>query len=178
MLVVPRFRGRAVIAKTAQMTQNAPSEEFGAYILAAGEEIRTRLLQEQESWAARHITLLAPASSSFDSLVNSIPKVGNTDVSSWAKFVAALFQTFQWRVDSGLAVFQPNSCVGTTSPTAPPANHGTLRQGGELSAYAVLQWGWFVKNSWRRSTGIVSDRADLRDLARTLAELILGEAFV
>lgn len=178
ILVVPRFRGRAVIAKTAQMTPNAPSDEFGAQILAAGEEIRTRLLQEQESWAARHITLLAPASSSFNSLVNSIPKVGNTDVSSWAKFVAALFQTFQWSVDSGLAVFQPNSCVGTTSPTAPPPNNGTLPQGGELSAYAVLQWGWFVKNSWRRSTGIVSDRADLRDLARTLAELILGEAFV
>jgi hypothetical protein len=55
----------------------------------------------------------------------------------------------------------------------PPA----LPPGGELSAYAVLQWAWLTKNSWRRKV-LINDHSAVRDLARQLAELILGEAFV
>lgn len=56
-------------------------------------------------------------------------------------------QAFQWTVDSGLAVFPPDATppaavLGATPPALPP--------GGELSAYAVLQWAWLTKNSWRR----------------------------
>src|SRR5579862_711525 len=177
-LVVPRFRGRATISATAKMTGDAPSEEFSAQILAAGEEIRTRLLQEQENWAARHITLLAPSSSSFDSLINSIPKVRDGDVSSWVKFLAILLQMSPWRVDSRLAVSQPDRCITIPVVPTPGTTNNGLPQGGELSGYAVLQWGWFVKNSWRRKKSITDDRSALRDLARCLAELVLGEAFV
>jgi hypothetical protein len=52
-----------------------------------------------------------------------------------------------------------------------------LPPGGELSAYAVLQWAWLTKNSWRRKV-LINDHSAVRDLARQLAELILGEAFV
>ena len=53
-----------------------------------------------------------------------------------------------------------------------------LVPGAEVTAYAVLQWGWIVRNSWHRKFEVKNDRAALRHLARELAELIMGEAFV
>jgi len=41
------------------ITKDAPADEFGAQIQAATEEIRQRLLREQENWAARQIALLS-----------------------------------------------------------------------------------------------------------------------
>lgn len=176
-LIVPRFRGRAVISDTAQLTTDAPVKEFSARLQAEGEEIKARLLQEKENWAAGHVTFLAPSSSSLDSLVGSIPKVESLDVSALVKFLVNLLQTFRWTVQTGLAVFPPNQI----DPSAPPAagsDKSALLPGSELSAYAVLQWGGIVKNGWRRGLAVGTDRSAMTDLARELAELILGEAFV
>ncbi len=173
-LLIPRYRGRALLHATIEMTKGAPIGEFNAQMLASQEEIRARLLSEQESWMARHVALLAPSSESFDTLVGSIPKVGQVDVSGFVKFLVQLARAFQWTVDSGLAVFSPDAAPAAgASGSAPEA----LPQGGELSAYAVLQWAWLTKNSWRRKVTI-NDHSAVRELARQLAELILGEAFV
>lgn len=168
------YRGRALISATVQLTPNAPDKEFAARLRAEGEEIKRLLTQEKESWAAGHITLLAPASSSFDSLVSSIPKVEKVDVSALVKFVVGLLQTFRWTAQTGVAVFPPDQ------PTVPstPTSADCVVPDAEVSAYAVLQWGWIVRNSWHRTLPVGKDRAALRHLARELAELIVGEGFV
>jgi hypothetical protein len=173
-LLIPRYRGIAVLNPTAEMTTGALTGEFNAQMLAAEQEIRIRLMSEQESWMARHVVLLAPSSASFDTLVSSIPKVKDVDVSGIIKFLVQLARAFRWTVDSGLAVFPPDTL--SASPTA-TSGLATLQAGGELSAYAVLKWAWLSKNSWRRKV-LINDHSAIRDLARQLAELILGEAFV
>jgi hypothetical protein len=156
------------------MTKGAPTGEFNAQMLASQQEILIRLMSEQESWMARHVALLAPSSASFDTLVSSIPKVKDVDVSGIIKFLVQLARAFRWTVDSGLAVFPPdNSPAAVTVGGDPPL----LQAGGELSGYAVLQWAWLTKNSWRRKV-LINDHSAIRDLARQMAELILGEAFV
>ena len=170
--VVPRFRGEARVNPCVKLTPDAPGDEFSAQLLAAGEEIRKRLLAEQETWAARHVSLLAPASATFDNLLNSIPKVGTVDVGTWVKFLAALVNTFQWNLQIGIAVLPPDS-----QPPTPPATT-ELPINGELSGYAILQWGFFVKNVWRRRILITEERSAVRELARQMAELVLGEAFL
>ena len=100
-LLIPRYRGIALLNTTAAMTTGAPTDEFNAQMLAAQQEIRTRLMSEQESWMARHVALLAPSSASFDTLVSSIPKVKDVDVSGIIKFVVQLARAFRWTVDSG-----------------------------------------------------------------------------
>ena len=157
-----------------EMTKGAPAEEFGAQIQAATEEIRQRLLREQENWAARQISLLAPSSSSLDQVVASIPDVQKLKVGDWFKFLVKVAQLFRWSVDCGLAVFGAPQASPTNSG-APLANN-PIPVGVQLSAYAILQWSVFVKNSWRQ-TVTVEDSSSKADLARTLAELILGEAF-
>ncbi|MGA9641328.1 MAG: hypothetical protein WBQ72_08025 [Terriglobales bacterium] len=173
-LIIPRFRGRALLHATVEMTKDAPTGQFQAQMLAAQEEIRTRLLGEQENWMAGHVALLTPASESFDTLVASIPKVGEVDIPGLVKFLVQLARAFQWTVDSGLAVLSPDTPSAAGASGADPT---ALPPGGELSAYAVLQWAWLTKNSWRRKTKIV-DNSAVRELARELAELIFGEAFV
>jgi hypothetical protein len=123
---------------------------------------------------AGHVALLTPASESFDTLVASIPKVGEVDIPGLGKFLVQLARAFQWTVDSGLAVLSPDTPSAAGASGADPT---ALPPGGELSAYAVLQWAWLTKNSWRRKTKIV-DNSAVRELARELAELIFGEAFV
>jgi hypothetical protein len=172
-LLTPRYRGRALLHPTTEMTKGALTGEFNAQMLAAQEEIRARLLSEQESWMARHVALLAPSSESFDTLVGSIPKTGEVDISGLVKFIVQLARAFQWTVDSGLAVFPPD----VPNATSAAAGQDSLPQGGELSAYATLKWAWLTKNSWRRKVRI-DDHSAVRELARQLAELILGEAFV
>jgi hypothetical protein len=172
-LLVP-FHGRALITPTAQLTQEAPDKEFAARLRAEGEEIKKLLLDEKESWAAGHITLLTPAGSSFDQLVGSIPRVESIALSDWFKFFVNLLQTFRWSVQSGIAVFPPNQPM--VSPPAPGSDK--LIPGSEVAAYAVLQWAWIVRNSWHFKRKVTNDRTALCDLARELAELILGEAFV
>jgi hypothetical protein len=173
-LLIPRYRGIALLNATAAMTTGAPTDEFNAQMFAAQQEIRIRLMSEQESWMARHVALLVPSSASFDTLVSSIPKVKDVDVSGIIKFVVQLARAFRWTVDSGLAVFPPDTLSATPPATGGPA---PLQAGGELSAYAILQWAWLSKNSWRRKV-LINDHSAIRDLARQLAELILGEAFV
>jgi hypothetical protein len=177
ILIIPSFRGRAVISDTVQLTADAPVKEFTARLQAEGEEIKRRLLREKETWAAGHITLLAPAASTLDSMVSSIPKVESLNVSDWVRFFVNLLQTCRWTVQTGLAIFPPDQ-TATPAPRAPGADKSDLPPGSEVNAYAVLQWGWVVKNSWRRKVLVGDDRSALRDLARELAELILGEAFV
>jgi hypothetical protein len=173
-LLIPRYRGIALLNTTAEMTKGAPTGEFNAQMLASQQEILIRLMSEQESWMARHVALLAPSSASFDTLVSSIPKVKDVDVSGIIKFLVQLARAFRWTVDSGLAVFPPdNSPAAVTVGGDPPL----LQAGGELSGYAVLQWAWLTKNSWRRKV-LINDHSAIRDLARQMAELILGEAFV
>jgi hypothetical protein len=173
-LIIPAFRGHAVMNTPVEMTKGAPAEEFGAQIQAATEEIRQRLLREQENWAARQISLLAPASSSLDQVVASIPDVQKLKVGDWFKFLVKVAQLFRWSVDCGLAVFGAPQTPPTSSSTQLVTN--PIPPGGQLSAYAVLQWSLFVKNSWRQ-TITIKDSSSKADLARTLAELILGEAF-
>jgi hypothetical protein len=170
--IIP-FRGRALISGTVQLTPDAPDKEFAARLRAEGEEIKRLLTEEKESWAAGHITLLAPASSSFDSLVSSIPRVQNVDVSALVKFFVGILQTFRWTVQTGIAVFPPDLAT-VPSPTSPDRVVPDAR----LSAYAVLQWGWIVRNSWHRTLPVEKDRSALGDLARELAALIVGEGFV
>jgi hypothetical protein len=176
-VAVPDFEGRVTINETVSMTDNAPVKLFAALLRAEGEEIRRRLRQEQESWAAGHITLLAPSGTSLDSLVTSIPKVGSVDVSGWAKFLLNLLQLFRWTVQTGLAVFPPDAFP---APAAAAATVGSdvIVAGAELNAYAVLQWAWITRNSWWRMRKVEDDRSAIRELARELAELISGEAFV
>jgi 3',5'-cyclic AMP phosphodiesterase CpdA len=168
------FHGRALITPTVQLTVDAPDKEFAARLRAEGEAIKKLLLEEKESWAASHVTLLTPAGSSFDQLVGSIPKVDMVAVSEWVKFFVNLMQTFRWTVQSGIAVFPPNQPTGP----APAAGSDKLVPGSEVAAYAVLQWAWIVRNSWHSKLDVTNDRTALSDLARELAELILGEAFV
>jgi hypothetical protein len=172
-VLVP-FHGRALIVSTIQLTADAPDKEFAARLRAEGEEIKRLLLDEKESWAAGHITLLTPAGSSFDQLVGSIPKVESVALSDWFRFLVNVLQTFRWTVQSGIAVFPPNQ------HTVPPLAAGSdkIVPGSEVAAYAVLQWAWIVRNSWHFKFKVTNDRTALCDLARELAELILGEAFV
>jgi len=176
---VPGFEGRATINDTAAMTDSAPVKLFASMLRAEGQEIRSLLQREQEHWAAGHITLLAPANTSLDSLVASVPKVGSgpADLSVWTKFLVNLLQVLRWTVQTGLAVFPPNQLP---PPTAPPAgaNAPVIVTGAELNAYAVLQWAWVTKRSWWRMRTVGNDLSALRDLARELAALICGEAFV
>lgn len=173
-VLVPRFKGRATINDTVQLTENAPVKEFSALLQAEGEELRVRLSREKENWAAGHITLLAPSASSLNSLVDAIPKVQSLDVSAWMKFLLNLVQVFRWTVQTGLAVFPPDAF--TTSTPAPPDKQVVVTD-AKLSAYAILQWGSITRNSWWRNSTIAADRTAMRLLARELAELILGEAF-
>jgi hypothetical protein len=168
------YRGRALISATVPLTQDAPDKEFAARLRAEGEEIKRLLTQEKESWAAGHITLLAPASSSFDSLVTAIPKVQNVDVSALVKFFVSILQTFRWTVQTGIAVFPPDLPTVPPSPTTPDR----VVPDAQISASAVLQWGWIVRNSWHRTLPVKRDRSALGDLARELAALIVGEGFV
>jgi hypothetical protein len=170
--IIP-YRGRALFSGTVQLTTDAPDKEFAARLRAEGEEIKKLLTQEKESWAAGHITLLTPAGSSFDQLVGSLPKVGSINLSEWVKFLVSLLQTFRWTVQTGIAVLPPKQ---TAVP--PPAGTDPLVPGAEVSAYAVLQWGWIVRNGWYRKLPVENDRSALRDLARDLAALIIGEGFV
>jgi hypothetical protein len=168
LLIIPPFRGRAVMNTPVAMTKGAPADEFGAQIQAATEEIRVRLAREQENWAARQISFLSPASSSLDDVVGSIPDVQKIKVGDWFKFLVKFVQLFRWSVDCGIAVLG--------APENPAPANAPFLPGGELSAYAVLQWSLFVKNIWRRTVPNES-RSSKADLARSLAELILGEAF-
>jgi hypothetical protein len=137
--------------------------------------VRRCLIQEREGWAANHITLLIPASSSMDSLLDSIPKVQSVDVSGWAKFIVGLLRLFRWTVKTGLAVYPPNQ----PAPAAPvTAGADVVLQNAELNAYALVQWGWIVRVRWLRKRRVGNDRSALKDLARELAELIVGETFV
>jgi len=79
-------------------------------------------------------------------------------------------------VESGLAVFHLD---GASAPALPGGSPG-LPEKGALSAYAVLQWGWMTKNSWRRTLKYDGHRGNstMEDLARQFAELVMGEAFV
>lgn len=163
-LIVPPFRGKAIINTPVAITKDAPADEFGAQIQAATEEIRQRLLREQENWAARQIALLSPSSASLDQVVGSIPDIQKVNVASWLKFVFKLMQLFRWSVDCGLAVF--------VEPSQAPASP----RRGQLSGYAVLQWSFFIKNSWRQNVAMEKPTSQV-DLARSLAALILGEAF-
>jgi hypothetical protein len=173
-LLIPRYRGRVLLHATMEMTKDAPTAEFHAQILASQQEIRTRLMSEQESWLARHVALLAPSSASFDSLVGSIPKVQQVDLSGLVKFLVQ--SSTGVPVDRGFRVSGVSS--RRDSPCCRARRHPpALPPGGELSAYAVLQWAWLTKNSWRRKV-LINDHSAVRDLARQLAELILGEAFV
>lgn len=174
LFFLPRFKGKAKLNVTSAMTDNAPVKEFGAHMLMAAEEIRGCLMDEREPFMARHITLLTPSSSAFDTLLSSVPNVKGVDnVSAWLKFLSSLMQTFQWNIDSGIAVFAPDKSnsppTGTTPPVLPP--------GGKLSGYAVLQWGWFIKTRFVQEADIV-DNSVMRDLAQHLADLIIGEAFL
>jgi len=173
-LVIPRFRGRAIMNAPVAITQGAPATEFGALIQSATEEIRMSLLREQENWAARQISFLSPSTSSLDQVVSSIPDIQKLGVADWLKFLIKLTQAFRWSVDCGLAVIDG----GAPTPALPPGgmDSAQLPATGQLSAYAVLQWSFFVKNSWRRTIRI-EDASSKAALARTLAELILGEAF-
>jgi hypothetical protein len=169
------YRGQALINSTVQLTTDAPDKEFAARLRAEGEEIKNLLTKEKETWAAGHITLLTPAGSSFDQLVGSIPKVGSVAVSDWVKFLVSLLQTFRWTVQTGIAVLPPKQ---TAVPPPPAAGTDRLVPGSEVSAYAVLQWGWIVRKGWYRKLPVENDRSALRDLARDLAALIIGEGFV
>jgi hypothetical protein len=168
-LIVPPFRGKAIVNPPVAITKGAPADEFGAQIQAATEEIRQRLLREQENWAARQIALLSPSSASLDQVVASIPNVEKVNVGTWLKFVFKVMQLFRWSVDCGLAVFaEPSQPTGNLSSTAP--------RRGQLSGYAVLQWSFFIKNSWRQNVALEKPTSQV-DLARNLAASILGEAF-
>ena len=169
-----RFHGRAIITSTVQLTADAPDREFAALLRAEGEEIKRLLLEEKESWAAGHVTFLTPAGSSFDQLVGSIPKVDSIALSDWFKFFVNLLQTFRWTVQTGIAVFPPDQPLASS----PAGSTDKLVPGAKVTAYAVLQWGWIIRNSWHRKVEVKNDRAALRHLARELAELIMGEAFV
>jgi Calcineurin-like phosphoesterase len=176
-VLVPRFSGRVTVLDTVQLTENAPSKEFGALLKAEGDKIRKRLQREQENWAAGQIALLAPSGNSLDALVTSIPQVEKVDVSALMKFLVNLFQVFRWSLQTGLAVIPPDQ-----SPTPAAAGSGSDKDvvipGAELNAYAVLQWGFITRKSWWCKRKVVNDRSAMRDLARELAELVAGEAFV
>jgi hypothetical protein len=92
-------------------------------------------------------------------------------VGTLVKFVFKLLQLFRWSVDCGLAVFTD------PSTTAPANGASNFVQKGQLSGYAVLQWSVFIKNNWRQTVPIENGSSQA-DLARGLAALILGEAFV
>jgi hypothetical protein len=170
--IIP-YRGCALFNSTVPLTTDAPDKEFAARLRAEGEEIKKLLTQEKESWAAGHITLLTPAGSSFDQLVGSLPRVGAVNISEYVKFLANLLQTFRWTVQTGIAVLPPDQ-----PPVPPLTSTDRLVPGAEVSAYAVLQWGWIVRNSWHRKLPVGANRSALRDLARDLAALIIGEGFV
>jgi hypothetical protein len=169
-LIVPPFRGKAIMNSPVAITKDATADEFGAQIQAATEEIRQRLLREQENWAARQIALLSPSSGALDQVVSSIPDLEKAKVGTWVKFLFRVLQLFRWSVDCGLAVFADPVSQTTVSTT-----NTSLRR-GRLSGYAVLQWSVFVKNSWRQTIPL-ENAASQADLARSLAALILGEAF-
>lgn len=169
-LVVPPFRGKAIMNTPVAITKDATADEFGAQIQAATEEIRQRLLREQENWAARQIALLAPSSGALDQVVGSIPDLEKAKVGTWVRFLFKILQLFRWSVDCGLAVFADSSSQGSTNA----ADGSRLK--GQLSGYAVLQWSVFVKNSWRQTIPL-EDATSQANLARNLATLILGEAF-
>ncbi len=170
---LPRFTGKAKLNATSQITDNAPAKEFGAHMLMAAEEIRKRLVNEQEPFMAKHITLLTPSSSAIDTLLSSVPNVKGVDnVSAALKFLSQFMKTFQWNIDSGIAVFPPDKIT----PAAAGATPLLLPPGGKLSGYAVLQWGWFIRRRFVQEEAI-QDNSVMRDLAQHLTDLIVGEAF-
>jgi 3',5'-cyclic AMP phosphodiesterase CpdA len=171
-LVVPPFRGKAIMNTPVAITKDATADEFGAQIQAATEEIRQRLLREQENWAARQIALLSPSSGALDQLVGSIPDLEKAKVGTLVKFLFKILQLFRWSVDSGLAVFADPNSQGSTNAAGSSPPKGV----GQLSGYAVLQWSVFIKNSWRQTIPL-EDATSQATLARSLATLILGEAF-
>lgn len=169
------YSGRAFISDTVELTAGAPVKEFAARLQSEGDKVRRRLIREREGWAAGHVTLLVPASSSIDSLLDLIPKVETVDISSWLKFIVGLLRLFRWTVKTGLAVYPP-SLPAPAPPLAAEAD--VIVQNAELNAYAVVQWGWIVRVRWWRQRCVGNDRSALKDLARELAELIVGETFV
>jgi hypothetical protein len=174
IIFMPKFKGQAVVNATTKMTPDAPADEFPAQLLAAAEGIRVCLAREQEGWSAKHISFLLPSSSSFNSLLGSIPKVKEVEISEWLKFMAGIFNIFRWTLETGVAVLQSDQ-----ASSAPPAKDEApaMPEHGELTGYAVLQWGWFVRNSWHRKATLTGDRSAIRDLATQLADLVAGEAF-
>ena len=175
-LVTPRYRGRARLNPTAKLTADAPSDVFAARLLATGVEIRDRLRREQTSWMAGHVSLLAPSSASITALASSLPSIPKVDVSQWIKFAVQVGDALRWNVDTGVALFHVDG-----APSAVTAGDAKLLpERGTLSGYAVLQWGWLVKNQWRETLTYSEHRGQscLEDLARRLSEQILGEAFV
>src|SRR5262249_39942700 len=115
--------------------------------------------------------LLSPSSGALDQVVSSIPNLEKANVGNWVKFLFRVLQLFRWSVDCGLAVFTDPSAQSTAGATV------SSPQRGQLSGYAALQWSVFVKNSWRQTVPL-ENAASQADLARNLAALILGEAFV
>ena len=121
-------------------------------MLGAGQEIRSRLIGEKETWAARHIAQisLAPSFSDIGSLVASVPKVNQVDVSSWLQFFVKVWQAFQWNVDTGLGITQPDQSVPATgTPLDVPPRWKSHR-----SCHPAVGV-WFVKRNWLRSVDIV-----------------------
>lgn len=172
-LLVPRFHGQARLNTTAKTTKDAPSEEFAAQLLVASEQIRKSLHDEDEPFMAEHIPALTPSSSSLSTLLDAAPQIkGGEAVNASLKFLYSVLQTFKWNIDSGIAVFPPDPFPSPAATTPP-----ILQAGGRVSAYAVLQWGWFVKANWLRSATI-TDHSALSDVARKLAALIAGQAFL
>ena len=169
----PRFMGKAKLNATSEITDKAPAKEFGAHMLMAAEEIRKRLSDEQEPFMAKHITLLTPSSSAIETLLSSVPNVKGVDnVSAALKFLSQLMKTFQWNIDSGIAVFPPDK----TNPAAAGATPPALPPGGKLSGYVVLQWGWFIRERFVQEE-IIQDNSVLRHLAQHLTNLVIGKAF-
>ena len=172
-ILIPRFHGQARLNATSKTTKDAPSEEFAAQLLVASEEIRKSLHDEDEPFMAEHIPALTPSSSSLNTLLEAAPQIkGGEAVNAWLKFLYSVLQTFKWNIDSGIAVFPPDPLPSPTAATSP-----ILQTGGKVSAYAVLQWGWFVKANWLRSATII-DHSTLSDVARKLAALVAGHAFL
>jgi len=172
-VLMPAYAGQPRLNATLKMTKDAPTEVFLAQMVVAAEEIRQRLIRERGHWIAGHVPLLAPSSASLNSVVNSIPSIQGVKVSEWMKFFVELGQAFRWNVDSGLAVLPADGAAAIGGQEGVPDR-------GEFSAYAVLQWAWMVKNSWRRTVGYErgTQNQSLADLARQMAELVLGEAVV
>jgi len=139
-----------------KLTNDAPSELFGAELVHYAEEARQIWEEEASSWMVGHSSfVLSVSSSGFQQMADSIPDVGQIKLGKLATFLYSIYQYFGWRVESGIGLAN-NQAFGT----------------------ATLRWAWFVRGRWNHPAAVSGVMDVGPTVARPIAYNIVGQQYL